>query len=60
MIRIMVGNKILFYPIIGERCSDNEQCSDSFNQGLRCETPYSNLRSLSPTTPPPHSFGFNR
>lgn len=59
MIRLIVGNKVSFYPIIGERAFETEQSIlDSFHQIQRSETPQ-NLRHLgSPTSI--HSIRLNR
>jgi hypothetical protein len=58
MIRITVGNKLSFYPIVGEKVVEIEQLSaDSFHL-QRAETPQY-LRSVSSPTSP-HSLIFNR
>ncbi|KAL7303129.1 hypothetical protein TKK_0004340 [Trichogramma kaykai] len=58
-IRITVGNKITFYPIIGEKINDESQNGDSFHQLQRSNTPLG-LRSFDSSSSP-HSFiGFNK
>lgn len=55
MIRITVGNKVSFYPIIGEKGTETEQYgSESFMQLQRSETPQY-LRSVSTPSSPHHS-----
>lgn len=59
MLRLTVGNKVSFYPVIGEKNSENPQLtSDSFHQLQRCETPQRLRDVTSPTSP--HSLLFNK
>ncbi|KAJ8676070.1 hypothetical protein QAD02_011856 [Eretmocerus hayati] len=59
MIKIAVGNKVSFYPVIGEKFLETEQVSgDSFHL-QRSETPQ-RLRPITSPTSPHHSLVFNR
>ena len=62
MIKLVVGNKVSFYPIIGEKMSDSEHSSvDSYRHLQRAETPkLGSLKSLASPTSPHSVVGFNR
>lgn len=61
MIRILVGNKVSFYPIIGEKGLQMSKFgSDSALNLHRSETPQFSRMSLSTPTSPHHSLTMTR